>query len=67
MRDVSVTEKDDIDIFKGAAWQDANGLIVRVMAVVDGYVMWRYKGCSPGLLMVKDFRGRFSRSPGFNK
>lgn len=33
---------------------------VKVMAVVDGYVMARRSGCMPFCMSVKDFERRFS-------
>jgi hypothetical protein len=37
---------DTADIRPGDLWQDSIG-VVRVMAVAEGYVMYRRRGCMP--------------------
>lgn len=58
------------DIQRGQAWQEKRTTfgrrLVHVMAVADGYVMHRQKGCSPGLTFWKDFVLNNTRSPGFD-
>ena len=44
---------------RGEHWQDADGT-VRVMAVVEGYVVARRKGAAPFLLSVREFRAAFT-------
>lgn len=49
------------DIKRGQAWKPAGKapnlslLLYRVMGVVDGYVVYRAKGCAPGVRFWKDF------------
>ena len=47
---------------RGEHWQDADGP-VRVMAVVEGYVVARRKGCGPFLMSVREFKAAFTLAP----
>jgi hypothetical protein len=47
------------DPAKGQHWQDAVGP-VRVMAIVEGYVVVRRKGAIPFLRSMRDFRAAFT-------
>jgi hypothetical protein len=67
----------DLDgFFKGAAWQERKSYapldrpitaIARVMATIEHYVVWRFKGCSPQITHYRNFLERFERTPGFDK
>lgn len=39
----------------GQKWSYRNLYKVKVMGVLDGYVMFRRKGCYPSLMYFKDF------------
>jgi hypothetical protein len=41
-------QADTADIRPGDEWHDSIG-VVRVMAVVEGYVMYRRRGCMPSV------------------
>ena len=41
------------------------GTPVRVMGVLDGWCVCRFKGCAPFLIHCRDFERRFIRRPGF--
>jgi hypothetical protein len=43
---------------KGSRWNDERGE-VRVMAVVEGYVVLRRKGCAPFLRPLRVFAAQF--------
>ena len=44
---------------RNTLWQDDHGQ-VRVMGIVEGYVVVRRKGCAPFLQSVRDFYATFS-------
>lgn len=46
---------------RGQHWQDADGP-VRVMTVVEGYVVARRKGCAPFLMSVREFKATFTQA-----
>lgn len=47
---------------RGEHWQDADGT-VRVMTVVEGYVVVRRKGAAPFLLAIREFKAAFTLAP----
>jgi len=46
-------------VMRGQVWE-AYGIRHRVMGVVDGYVVFRRKGCMPSLRYYKDFEQTFT-------
>ncbi|PKM47115.1 MAG: hypothetical protein CVV05_01620 [Gammaproteobacteria bacterium HGW-Gammaproteobacteria-1] len=50
---VSISTVAAKQVYRGATGE------VRVMAVVEGYVMARHKGCMPFLKKVPEFREKF--------
>lgn len=60
-------------IKRGQAWEPSDRgsrhfprKIVRVMGVVDGYVVHRVKGCMPGITFWKDFVVNHARMQAFD-
>lgn len=48
---------------KGQKWRrKSDGSIVRIMGIVENYLMYRRAGCSPGLSLIKDFLRNFERA-----
>ncbi len=47
---------------RGEHWQDADGT-VRVMAIVEGYVVARRKGAAPFLMSIREFKAAFTLEP----
>jgi hypothetical protein len=43
-------------------WYDEHGP-VRIMAVVEGYVIFRRSGCHPALAHIRDFAGKYQPQP----
>lgn len=60
------------DIKRGQAWEprgkypSVTRLLYRVMGVIDGYVVYRAKGCQPGIRFWKDFLVEHRRMPSFD-
>lgn len=57
-RNKVVAMKNDVNLDVGQVWKDEMGE-VRIMAVAEGYVMARRKGCAPFLENIVGFRKRF--------
>jgi hypothetical protein len=51
--------KAPLPVAPGSVWRDDLGGKVRVMAVVERYVVWRRPYCMPGVLSVAGFLRRF--------
>lgn len=47
----------------GDKYHRGTGDFVKVMACVDGYVMYRFPRCYPVLLPVKSFLAQFKEAP----
>lgn len=59
-------------IQRGQAWKrrersELGSHIFRVMAVSDGWVMLRVKGCNPDVVFWKDLVVKFDRVPAFDQ
>lgn len=48
----------DVKICVGDKWMDGHG-VVRVMAIVEGYVLARRPRCMPFVLSQREFREKF--------
>lgn len=46
---------DPVTIKPRSLWMKGPHLHVRVMGVVEGWVVYRRKGCAPALLHINDF------------
>ncbi len=54
---------------RGQAWRrrGSDNINFYIMAVADGYVMARYKGCSPFVMFVKDLHRSCVRMEAFDR
>lgn len=48
-----------VEIERNQHWTDSRGETVRVLGVVEGHVVWRYKGAMANVCTIRDFRERF--------
>ena len=48
------------ELAKGQLWVEKDGTTVRIMAVVDNWVMARYLGCMPFVRPTKKFLAEFT-------
>jgi hypothetical protein len=55
-------QKTKIAIGVGQRWEDQYGA-VRIMALVEGYIVMRRHGCAPFILDEKKFRSEFRPAP----
>ena len=57
--DIVVTQQEPIDFHAGMKISVEESEYVKIMAIVDGYVMARMKGAYPFIMPMKKFRERF--------
>lgn len=55
-------EHQEIELIPGQSFEVIIGLPVKLMAIVDGYVMARHKGCFPFVETIDRFRMRIKKS-----
>lgn len=58
---MTTTRGKSPEVKRGQKWRGPYHDTVKVMAVADGYVMFRYPHCIPGVLSLKEFTRRFKR------
>ena len=55
---------------RGQAWRRSRvpgGTLFFVMAVADGYVLARYKGCSPFVMSIRELQTSCTRMESFDR
>lgn len=57
-------EHQEIELIPGQSFEVITGLPVKLMAIVDGYVMARHKGCFPFVETIATFRTRIKKCIG---
>lgn len=55
---------------RGQAWKERTGQVkplLYILAVADGYVMCRYKGCMVWCMSIKTLHSKYSRMTDFDR
>lgn len=59
---------EDVEIKPKQCWQHRSyEHTVRIMAVVDGWIMFRRKGCVPDVMLAREFEKKYRLNPQIKK